>query len=272
MPTINVELGSKQKLIPSKIAPANLSLECSRLSSDVLTKSLFLQGFTQISRLSPWLIVEEPVTIFTRDEPTKRFFKWMISVTRFIDSKSSLGLLLSTGLITSSPVLMVYLEKQAGRVIVRGIHLQADNKFIQAVQEFSRYSSEENRGKIVFADTVVKAPSTTADDPLERMLKKKTDPVPPKTIIQVTSPSKDPVTFNNNIRKLIEKVILSEFRLRQIFKSTLTATDYKNLYTHTHKATVFSLRNYIKDLKTPSLEKIQSVVSDLLNLFTEEPT
>ncbi|KAI0464534.1 hypothetical protein LJB42_002149 [Komagataella kurtzmanii] len=195
----------------------------------------------------------------------------MLNLARNKRTKTSRGLLLSTGSVTNSPVLMVYLEKQAERVIVRGIHVQADNKFIQTVQDFSRYHSDENRGKIVFADTITKAPSATADDPLERMLKKKTDPVTPKPIIPATSPSKDPVTFNSNIRKLIEKVILSEFRLRQIFKSTLTATEYKSLYTHTHRATVFSLRNYIKDLKTPSLEKIQSVVSDLLNIFTEEP-
>lgn len=84
------------------------------------------------------------------------------------------------------------------------------------------------------------------------------------TIEPTTTQKESETSTEQKNRTTIQRVVLSELRLREISK---THPDYKQLYHHTYKAAAFSLRNKISRNEIISLRDIHDIVDRLLSMF-----
>ncbi|GME70368.1 unnamed protein product [Ambrosiozyma monospora] len=69
--------------------------------------------------------------------------------------------------------------------------------------------------------------------------------------------------------KLLENFILSEFRIRSVY-SKLAKDEYKELYSIILKSAKFILRYPIKQSQVPNVEKINTIIMNLFDMFLED--
>ncbi|GMG45758.1 unnamed protein product [Ambrosiozyma monospora] len=80
------------------------------------------------------------------------------------------------------------------------------------------------------------------------------------------------LSHNNSVEtynKLLEKFILSEFRIRCVY-SKLAKDEYKELYSIIFKSAKFILRYSIKQSQVPDVEKINTIIMNLFDMFLED--
>ncbi|OUM54864.1 hypothetical protein BVG19_g4308 [[Candida] boidinii] len=73
-------------------------------------------------------------------------------------------------------------------------------------------------------------------------------------------------SFNDNFNKMLERFILSEFRLRNI-SDKLNSNDYKEMYKQIFNSAKFILRNYYINNILPNIEIMYSVIDNLFKVF-----
>lgn len=88
-----------------------------------------------------------------------------------------------------------------------------------------------------------------------------------KTTTTTTTVTNNSITsFNDNFNKMLERFILSEFRLRNI-SDKLNSNDYKEMYKQIFNSAKFILRNYYINNILPNIEIMYSVIDNLFKVF-----
>lgn len=185
--------------------------------------------YVRLSKLPLQFIEGGQVDVESHSKRSNEYFRHLILVSTFGSKTHSTA---EEGLLASSKqgYVCIYAEICNSQVSIKAVRLSEQNYAL------SSSAAQEEK-----ADSI--------DNAIKRTRSRET-----------TAPK---ATLN----PLLERVILSSFRLRGITRDCMSKKEYAELYSHVFRAAKFAVRSCSKQSQLPSLDRLQSVVDDLLNLF-----